>query len=107
MTHIEAWLAGEYTTSELHSELTDSEYLRWLRSDYAEELFCRYESLYETPRMVYGFTIDTDGTVTTYSYVADYSVAVNRDFEGKKPIVYTLQTAEGCELEWSHGGFAS
>jgi hypothetical protein len=102
MTHIEAWLAGEYTTSELHSELTDSEYLRWLRSDYAEELICRYESLYETPRVIYGFTITEDGMVTTYSYVEDYSVAVNTT---KKATVYSLSTREGCELEWAHGGF--
>jgi hypothetical protein len=106
MTHIEAWLAGEYTTSELHSELTDSEYLRWLRSDYAEELYCRYESLYETPRVWHGFRIEKDGTVITYTYCDDYSKAVNKDYRGKKPITYSLSTAEGCELEWSHGGFS-
>ncbi len=100
---IHAWLAGNISTADLHEELTDSEYLRYLDCDYYEELWCRYESLYETP--VYW---------TTFTYVNGHLLETEHVFgfaKGRKPapkaVVYSLSSAEGCEIEWDHGGFAS
>lgn len=81
MTHIEAWLSGSYTTEELHSELTDSEYLRYIRDSYWEDLFWRYDLFRdEEPEPV----------------KLPWRAA---------PEVCILSTVEGCTLEWDHGGF--
>ena len=43
---INAWLAGRMTTEELHSEMMDPEYLRWLREDYIMSLWDRWEDMW-------------------------------------------------------------
>jgi len=87
----DAWVDGSLTTAQLHDEMTDSEYLRWLRDDYALELIYRYEP--EDKADIY--------------YYGCYPAEAVASYDKPKNVPYTLATREGCIIEWSHGGFTS
>ncbi len=80
MTHVEAWLNGSYTTEELDSEMTDSEYRRYLQSSYWETWFCRWESVF-------------------------YPEEPTKWVPKAKAEIYEASSVEGCTVEWDYGGF--
>ena len=73
---IEAWLNGRLTTAELHTEMMDPEYLRWLRSDYVLAL------------------------------IDHYHLPIEPKAKPKPANVpYSLGTVNGCAEHWAHGGY--
>ena len=76
---IKAWLAGSMSTAELHTEMMDPEYLRWLRSDYVLALIDHYRPIEPEAEPKRG---------------------------PAQPVqAYSLGTVNGCAEHWAHGGY--